>query len=319
MIAGFFASALLALGVALIHAWRQTIRGENRQSALIDYALHGPAPQWARLQLALPPVSGVAFAYAGAYLLALPRLPGAMVAPMGWGLAVLIALNLIMMGYAKVRALPLPVPEINHQELRSRLRESGDWQRRYPTTTAAGPIRITAPPPAKPAIIHALVAVIGAWGLWGLSLSGRPGGILLFGLIISTAGLLLMRRNLVRGFSLTLDERGITDRSSFRRRRFLPWEVMTSVLVDPLGVLVSFDRSRPAFGALPLRQRVLLHSENYGTGIYVLARYLGLTPRDLADLIRREYRINTGSSLIEAQPTPDYLPESPLDDIGGGW
>ena len=153
----------------------------------------------------------------------------------------------------------------------------------------------------------------------GLSLSGRPGGILLFGLIISTAGLLLMRRNLVRGFSLTLDERGITDRSSFRRRRFLPWEVMTSVLVDPLGVLVSFDRSRPAFGALPLRQRVLLHSENYGTGIYVLARYLGLTPRDLAALIRREYRINTGSSLIEARPTPDYLPESPLDDIGDGW
>ena len=112
----------------------------------------------------------------------------------------------------------------------------------------------------------------------GLSLSGRPGGILLFGLIISTAGLLLMRRNLVRGLSLTLDERAITDRSSFRRRRFLPWEVMTSVLVDPLGVLVSFDRSRPAFGALPLKQRVLLYSENYGTGIYVLARYLGLTP-----------------------------------------
>ena len=108
----------------------------------------------------------------------------------------------------------------------------------------------------------------------GLSLSGRPGGILLFGLIISTAGLLLMRRNLVRGLSLTLDERAITDRSSFRRRRFLPWEVMTSVLVDPLGVLVSFDRSRPAFGALPLRQRVLPYSENYGTGIYVLARYL---------------------------------------------
>lgn len=115
MIAGFFASALLALGVALI--------------------------------------------YAGAYLLAFPHLPGAMVAPMGWGLAVLIALNLIMMGYAKVRALPLPVPQINHRELRSRLRESGDWQRRYPTTTAAGPIRITAPPPAKPAIIHALVVV----------------------------------------------------------------------------------------------------------------------------------------------------------------
>lgn len=68
-----------------------------------------------------------------------------------------------------MRALPLPVPEINHQELRSlgRLRESGDWQRRHPTTTAAGPIRITAPSPAKPAIIHALVAVIGAWGLRG--------------------------------------------------------------------------------------------------------------------------------------------------------
>ena len=64
MIAGFFASALLALGVALIDA--------------------------------------------GAYLLAFPRLPGAMVAPMGWGLAVLIALNLILMGYAKVRALPFP-------------------------------------------------------------------------------------------------------------------------------------------------------------------------------------------------------------------
>lgn len=123
MIAGFFASALLALGVALIDA--------------------------------------------GAYLLAFPRLPGAMVAPMGWGLAVLIALNLILMGYAKVRALPLPVPQINHRELRSRLRESGDWQRRYPTTTAAGPIRITAPPPAEPAIIHALVVVIGVWGLWG--------------------------------------------------------------------------------------------------------------------------------------------------------
>ena len=68
-----------------------------------------------------------------------------------------------------------------------------------------------------------------------------------------------------------------------------------------------------------MKQRVLLYSENYGTGIYVLARYLGLTPRDLAALIRREYRINTGSSLIEARPTPDYLPESPLDDIGDGW
>ena len=104
MIAGFFASALLALGVALI--------------------------------------------YAGAYLLAFPRLPGAMVAPMGWGLAVLIALNLILMGYAKVRALPLPVPQINHRELRSRLRESGDWQRRPPppAPSASPPL----PRPSRP-------------------------------------------------------------------------------------------------------------------------------------------------------------------------
>jgi len=84
-----------------------------------------------------------------------------------------------------------------------------------------------------------------------------------------------MRRHLVRGFSLTLDERGITDRSSFRRRRFLPWEVMTSVLVDPLGVLVSFDRSRPAFGAPPITAPVLLRSEMRPIAVIMPMRYAG--------------------------------------------